>query len=164
MYDINTYPVFDTFLGNEVTGPLAEKGVKLEQASTVTTDWVTWKKRHPEMTVQVEKLALGHDPDFRNGRDANGPIFPIGNADPRLPVHEDVVGVVPASGKPIAFQRSRALVALNRGETIVFENVRQELATGGLKAVDTDGSDIGSHEAFWFAWSQFHSETELRDG
>jgi len=164
MYDVNTYSVFDTFLGKAVTGPLADKKLQLEQASVVTTDWGTWKKEHPETTVLVEALALGRDFDFRNGRDANGPIFPVGDVDPRLPVHEDIIGVVTASGKPVAFQRSKALVALKKGDEIAFENVRLKLDAGGIRAVDADGSDLGSHQAFWFAWSQFHPGTELWSG
>ncbi|MEM9099720.1 MAG: DUF3179 domain-containing (seleno)protein [Pseudomonadota bacterium] len=161
MYDINTYSVFDTFLGHAVTGPLAEKGVKLRQATVVTTDWGTWKKEHPETTVLVEALALGRNFDFRNGRDANGPIFPVGDVDPRLPVQEDVIGVVTESGNPIAFQRSKAFAALKSGADITHENIRLQLDAGGIRAVDADGSDLGSHEAFWFAWSQFHPETAL---
>ena len=161
MYDVNTFSVFDTFLGNAVTGPLAEKNLQLKQASVVTTDWGTWKKAHPETTVLVESLALGRDFDFRNNRDANGPIFPIGDLDPRLPVHEDVIGVISASGKPVAFQRSKAFVALKKGDEIAYENIRLELDAGGIKAVDADGSDLGSHQAFWFAWSQFHPQTAL---
>ena len=161
MYDVNTYSVFDTFLGNAVTGPLAEKNLQLKQATVITTDWGTWKQEHPETTVLVEALALGRDFDFRNTRDANGPIFPIGDVDPRLPVHEDIIGVITASGKPVAFQRSKAYVALKNGDEIAFENVRLELAAGGIKAVDADGSDLGSHQAFWFAWSQFHPQTAL---
>ncbi|WP_298843618.1 DUF3179 domain-containing (seleno)protein [uncultured Roseobacter sp.] len=161
MYDINTYSVFDTFLGHAVTGPLAEKGLQLEQATVITTDWGTWKREHPETTVLLERYALGRDPDFRNGRDANGPIFPVGDVDPRLPVHEDVIGVVTATGKPVAFQRSAALITLKRGDEIVFENLRLELDAGGIRAVSQDGSDPGSHEAFWFAWSQFYPDTEL---
>ena len=164
MYDITTFSVFDTFLGNAVTGPLAKKNLKLEQATVVTTDWGTWKKEHPETTVLVERLALGRDPDFRNGRDANGPIFPVGDVDPRLPVHEDIIGVVTASGKPVAFQRSTAFVALKNGAEIAYENVRLKLDAGGIRAVDADGSDLGSHQAFWFAWSQFHPETDLWSG
>jgi len=161
MYDIQTYSVFDTFLGHAVTGPLAEKGVKLEQATVVTTDWGTWKEQYPETTVLVERLALGRDFDFRNGRDANGPIFPVGDVDPRLSVHEDVIGVITASGQPVAFQRSTAFSALKDGAEIAYENVRLELDAGGIKAVDQDGADLGSHQAFWFAWSQFHPTTEL---
>jgi hypothetical protein len=164
MYDVSTFSVFDTFLGTAVTGPLAEKNVKLTQASVVTTDWGTWKERHPETTVLLERYALGRDPDFRNGRDADGPIFPVGNVDPRLPVHEDIIGVQTASGKPVAFQRSKAIVALKNGEEITFENVRLQLEAGGIKAVDADGADLGSHQAFWFAWSQFHPQTALGSG
>jgi hypothetical protein len=161
MYDVNSYSVFDTFLGKAVTGPLAEKGVQLEQATVVTTTWGAWKAAHPETTVLVEALALGRDFDFRNGRDANGPIFPVGDVDPRLPVHEDVIGVVTASGLPVAFQRSAAIAALTRGEEIGVENVRLRMDAGGVRAVDADGGDLGSHQAFWFAWSQFHPGTAL---
>ena len=161
MYDLNTYSVFDTFLGHAVTGPLAEIGLELDQATVITTDWGRWKRDHPDTTVLKERYALGRDPDFRNTRDADGPIFPVGNVDPRLPVHEDIIGAITASGQPVAFQRSTALVALRNGEEIAFENVRLELDAGGIRAVDADGSDIGSHQAFWFAWSQFHPETAL---
>ena len=164
MYDVNTYSVFDTFLGQAVTGPLASRKLQLKQVSVVTTNWGSWKKAHPETTVLIEALALGRDFDFRNGRDSNGPIFPVGDVDPRLPIHEDIIGVITASGKPVAFQRSKAFVALKNGNKIVFENVHLKLDAGGIRAVDADGSDLGSHQAFWFAWSQFHSQTALWPG
>ncbi len=161
MFDLNTFSVFDTFLGNAVTGPLQEKGVKLSQASVVTTTWGEWKKSHPETTVLEERLALGRDFDFRNGRDANGPIFPIGDVDPRLPVQEDVLGIVTASGKPVAFHVKSLIKVLDAGENVEVENVRIVLEAGGVKAIDKDGKDLGTHQAFWFAWSQFHPETLL---
>ena len=161
MYDVTTYSVFDTFLGKAVTGPLADKGLQLAQASVVTSEWGAWKAAHPDTTVLAEALALGRDFDFRNGRDADGPIFPVGDVDPRLPVHEDVIGILTASGKPVAFQRSAAMVALQRGASISVENVRLQLDAGGIRAVDADGADLGSHQAFWFAWSQFHPDTVL---
>ena len=164
MFDLETFSVFDTFLGNAVTGPLEKKGVVLDQASVVTTEWGTWKEAHPNTTVLVEALALGRDFDFRNGRDANGPIFPVGDVDPRLSVHEDVIGVVTASGTPVAFQRSKAFTALSQGQEIVVENVHLKMDGGGIKAVDADGRDLGSHQAFWFAWSQFHPGTALWEG
>lgn len=161
MYDITTYSVFDTFLGKAVTGPLAEKGIVLPQASVVTTDWGTWKKEHPETTVLIEALALGRDFDFRNGRDANGPIFPVGNVDPRLSVHDDIVGIVTESGTPIAFPLGETFLALKRGEKIAIENIELMLDSGGIRASDKDGNDVGSHQAFWFAWSQFYPETKV---
>ncbi len=161
MYDVVSGSVFDTFLGRAVTGPLARIGLELEQASVVTTSWGAWKAAHPDTTVLVEALALGRDFDFRNGRDADGPIFPVGDVDPRLPEHEDVVGVVSPSGVPVAFQRSAAAAALARGEGVAFEGVRLVLDAGGVRAAGVDGADLGSHQAFWFAWSQFHPDTAL---
>lgn len=161
MYDVNSYSVFDTFLGKAVTGPLAAKNIQLQQASVVTTTWGKWKKEHPQTTVLAEALALGRDFDFRNGRDADGPIFPVGDIDPRLPVHEDIIGVITKSGQPVAFQRSKAVIALTKGNKVEFENVQLQLSAGGVKAVDKTGADAGSHQAFWFAWSQFHPETKL---
>ena len=161
MYDLKTHSIFDTFLGRAVTGPLAERKLALEQVSVVTSDWGSWKREHPNTTVLLERYALGRNPDFRNGRDANGPIFPVGDVDPRLPVQEDVIGVITASGKPVAFPRVAAFVVLNRGDKVEFENIRLEIDSGGIKVVDISGSDPGSHQAFWFAWSQFYPQTEL---
>lgn len=161
MFDINTYSVFDTFKGAAVTGPLADRGVKLKQTGVVTTTWGEWKAAHPETTVLAEELALGRNFDFRNNRDAEGPIFPIGDVDPRLPVHEDILGIVTASGRPVAFRLEDAISALKKGEQIAFENVRLILDGGGVRAVDNRGMDLGGHQAFWFAWSQFYPKTEL---
>ena len=138
--------------------------MQLEQAAVITTDWASWKEAHPDTTVLVEALALGRDFDFRNGRDADGPIFPVGDVDPRLSVHEDVVGIITASGTPVAFQRSAAIVALQAGREVAFENVRLVMDGGGLRAMDANGAELGSHQAFWFAWSQFHPGTALWTG
>ena len=160
-FDINTYSVFDTFLGKAVTGPLAEQNITLEQSPVITTTWGEWKATFPETTVLAEELALGRDFDFRNNRDKDGPIFPVGDVDPRVPVHEDIIGLVTPSGTPIAFQRSKAMATLLQGQSVEFENIRLELSAGGIKAVDDTGADLGSHQAFWFAWAQFHPTTVL---
>ncbi len=161
MYDITSQSVFDTFRGDAVTGPLADIDFKMDQASVVTTEWGAWKEAHPETTVLVEALALGRDFDFRNGRDADGPIFPVGDVDPRLTVHEDVVGVIGSAGKAIAFQRSIAMTALLKGDPVESGGVRLVLDGGGLRATNSGGDDLGSHDSFWFAWSQFYPQTEL---
>ena len=106
--------------------------------------------------------ALGRpDSDLRNTRDANGPIFPIGDVDPRLPVQEDVLGLLTDAGDPIAFRVSSAIEALENGETVSVEGINLVLDGGGVKAVDNGGNDLGGHQAFWFAWSQFHADTAL---
>ncbi len=161
MYDVRTQSVFDTFLGIAVTGPLAEQGIELEQAAVVTTTWGEWKQAHPDTTILDESLALGRDSDLLNTRDADGPIFPIGDVDPRLAVQEPVLGVIAESGTPVAFPVEAARSRLLDGETVEFENITIDLASGGIRAIDADGNELGSHQAFWFAWSQFHGDTEV---
>ncbi|MEM7250668.1 MAG: DUF3179 domain-containing (seleno)protein [Pseudomonadota bacterium] len=161
MYVVVTFSVLDTFKGTAVTGPLAGKGVQLKQAGVVTTTWGEWKAAHPKTTVLAEALSLGRDFDFRNTRDAKGPIFPIGDVDPRLPVHEDILGIVTDQGTPVAFHMASARTALGRGDDVAVDNVRLILDGGGVRAVDAKGSDLGGHQAFWFAWSQFYPGTRL---
>ena len=72
-----------------------------------------------------------------------------------------MLGLLTESGKAVAFPVQTALEALARGETVAFENVRLVLDGGGVRAVDAEGEDLGGHQAFWFAWSQFHPDTEL---
>ena len=161
MYELRTQSVFDTFLGVAVTGPLAEQGIELDQAPVVTTTWGEWKAEHPDTTILAESEALDRDSDLLNTRDADGPIFPIGDVDPRLAVQEPILGVITESGTPVAFPVDEARSSLLDGDTVEFENVTIELASGGIKAVDADGTELGSHQAFWFAWSQFHEATEV---
>jgi len=161
MFDLNTYSVFDTFRGQAVTGPLAQRNIQLKQAAVITTTWGAWKAAHPSTTVLVEELALGQDFDFRNGRDANGPIFPIGNADPRLAVQEDVMGIVTEAGVPLAFHVPSLIKALDAGEKVTLEGVEVVLDARGVRAINTKGEALGTHQAFWFAWSQFYPGTRL---
>ena len=160
-YDIVTDSVFDTFTGEALTGPLAARGLRLERVGVVTTTWGDWTAAHPDTTVLVEALALGRDFDLRNTRDARGPIFPVGDVDPRLPVQEDVVGVLAPDGRALAFRRSSAMAALAEGRAVTLEGVRLAVDGGGLRAFGPDGTDLAAHQAFWFAWSQFHPGTAL---
>ena len=139
MYDLTSLSIFDTFTGKAVTGPLAEREFKLQQASVVTTTWAAWKKHHPDTTVLVESLALGRDPDFRNNRDANGPIFPIGQADTRLAVHEDVLGVITPQGQPVAFHVATARATLQQNRPVRFLGIELLQDGDGVRAVGPAG-------------------------
>ena len=164
MYDLRTRSVFDTFRGAAVSGPLWEAGIVLEQNGVVTTTWGEWKADHPDTTIVDVDEALGRGGDLRNTRDADGPIFPIGQVDPRLPVQEDVLGLLTADGRPIAFHVASALAAIERGERVLVDGITIVGDGGGVRAVDAAGNDLGGHQAFWFAWSQFHPDTDLWPG
>ncbi|MEX0756836.1 MAG: DUF3179 domain-containing (seleno)protein, partial [Acidimicrobiia bacterium] len=160
MYDLVSESVFDTFTGAAVTGPMLETGVVLEQASVITTTWGEWRAAHPETTIIAEDGGIGrtYDLDPLGGRDDNGPIFPIGDRDLRLPTQEQVLGVILDDGTPVAFPAAAAREVLAGGGSVSLAGVEVILDGGGLRA-SFEGDPIASHQAFWFAWSQFHPDT-----
>ena len=161
MYDLENKSMFDTFLGVALTGPLRNAGFVLEPVTVVTTTWGEWKAAHPETSIVAQDGGLGrsYPVDPLRGRDDNGPIFPIGDVDPRLPVQEPVIGVVAADGTVIAFPAAAARAALEAGSEVVDSGVELGLDGGGLRAFDIDGIELSTHESFWFAWSQFRPGT-----
>ena len=162
MYDISTFSAVDTFTGRAISGPLFDAGVHFNQTTVVTSTWATWRNAHPETTIIAEDGGLGrsYPNNPLRGRDDAGPIFPVGDVDPRLGVHDVVVGVVTADGTAVAFPVAAVRLALEVGEAVAAAGVVIEPDAGGLRALN-DGVDVPAHEAFWFAWSQFHPRTSL---
>ncbi len=162
MYDLDSQSVFDTFAGIAVSGPLRERGVVLEQASVVTTTWADWRSSHPDTQIVAEDGGIGREYPANplRGRDDNGPIFPIGEVDPRLEVQAQILGVLTPDGTPVAFPVDVARATLESGQPVTLAGVNVELDGLGLRAT-LDGEPVASHQAFWFAWSQFNPTTEL---
>jgi Protein of unknown function (DUF3179) len=162
MYDRSTWSAVDTFTGRAISGPLHKAAVTLPQTSVVVSTWGAWRKAHPRTTIVAEDGGVGrHYPlDPLRGRDDNGPIFPVGNVDPRLPVHERVLGVTAPGGRPLAFPRVAAQLALDAGQAVRMDGVEIKRDAGGLRAF-AGKDELPSHEAFWFAWSQFKPGTAL---
>jgi hypothetical protein len=52
-------------------------------------------------------------------------------------------------------------MALESGGDVAMSGVELRLDGGGLRAFDETGDELPSHQAFWFAWSQFHPDTEV---
>jgi hypothetical protein len=161
MYDLNTFSIFNTFTGEAVSGPLLDEQVVLDQVSVVTSSWGDWKRANPETTILAEDGGIGgtYPANPLRGRDDNGPIFPIGNVDERVPVQAKVLGVVAPDGTPIAFRVVTARAHLDAGGSVALNGVEIRPDGSGIRAVLSDGSDAVGHEAFWFAWSQFHPTT-----
>ena len=161
MFDLHTFSVFDTFLGVAVSGPLQDEDFALEMLSVVTSTWGEWKAAYPDTTIVASDGGLGnfYVDDPLRGRDDDGPIFPVGGVDVRLPVQEQVLGIETPDGQAVAFPVVQARTALEAGGDVMLAGVRVTMDAGGLRAELADGAPIASHQAFWFAWSQFHPDT-----
>ena len=159
MYDLTTGSLVDTFTGVANSGPLANDGVVLEQTTVLASPWGEWKRAHPETQILAQDGGIGriYRLDPLGDRDANGPIFSVGDVDPRLSVQESVVGVVTPEGVSIAFPVEKIMNATTPFE---FEGVIVEV-TDGIRVFAADGTELPTHQSFWFAWSQFHPDTLL---
>jgi hypothetical protein len=160
MYDLETQSVFNTFTGEALSGSLGRAGVTLEQVTVVASTWGEWLDSHPDTQVVARDGGIGraYDRNPLGDRDADGPIFPVGPVDPRLPVQARVVGVIVESGQAVAFPVEATRVALLAGISVTYEEVSVVLDGDGLR-VDGPSGELPTHEAFWFAWSQFNPRT-----
>lgn len=163
MYDLNTWSAFDTFTGRALSGPLHDADVHLDMVTIITSTWGAWKEAHPGTTIVASDGGIGRTYAVNplRGRDDNGPIFPTGDVDARLPVQEQVLGVETPDGVFIAFPADSAREVLIGGQPVGFLGVRLSLDGDGLRASLDNGTPLATHQAFWFAWSQFHPTTEL---
>ncbi len=162
MYDLVSGSYYDTFAGVAISGPL--RGDTLEQVPVVTSTWEDWRAAHPGTTILAEDGGLGwtYDPDPLGGRDLGGPIFPVGVIDGRLEASTKVLGIV-VDGVAWAIPVVEAVAVLEAGGTVEVEGVDVRLDGSGLVAF-AGGVQVVSHEAFWFAWSQFNPGTGLWSG
>lgn len=163
MYELTTRSVVDTFTGRALSGPLRDAKVVLDQVTVVTSTWGAWKETHPRTRIVAEDGGVGrvYEDDPLRGRDDDGPIFPVGEVDPRLPVQAQVVGVIALGGKPVAFPAEEARDALAAGRQVTAGGVELVADGAGMRARARGGKELPTHQAFWFAWSQFHPATTL---
>jgi len=160
MFDLGTGSYFDTFAGLGVSGEL--RGTALTAIPVVTSTWGAWRAEHPDTTILAEDggIARSYAEDPLGGRDLGGPIFPVGTVDGRLSAVERVLGVVTPDGVAMAFPVREAVKVLEEGGRVDASGIEVVLVGSGLRA-SLEGTDLASHEAFWFAWSQFHPDTAI---
>ena len=97
----------------------------LAQGSVVVSTWGDWKAAHPDTTIVAQDGGIGrtYGLDPLGGRDDQGPIFPIGDRDLRLPVQEQVVGVITSDGTPVAFPADAAREELQADELVELAGI-----------------------------------------
>jgi hypothetical protein len=65
MFDEKTRSLWSTTYGKPVSGPLVDRGIRLETHPVVTTTWNEWKSQHPDTTVL--SLDTGFQRDYGEG-------------------------------------------------------------------------------------------------
>ena len=159
-YDLRTGSAIDTFTGEAVSGLLRRRGVRLEQVAVGATTWGAWKAAHPDTKIIAEDAGIGrtYERDPLRDRGPDEPTVPVGPVDPRLPAQVRVVGVVSPAGAAVAFPVDAVRAAFEAGDRVSLAGV-EVVDDGGALLVRQGDEELPAHEAFWFAWSQFHPDT-----
>ncbi|MEM9607302.1 MAG: DUF3179 domain-containing (seleno)protein [Actinomycetota bacterium] len=161
MFDPETESLLRQFSGDAVTGELLDAGIELPILALTVTSWSDWREAHPDTTVLAEDpgTGRGYTPGVLEARDGDGPIFPVGDIDGRLPSNLDVLGVDGPEG-PVAFE-PEALDAVLADGPVLVAGIRIDAADGRPRFMTVDGDELTPLSTRWFAWAQRSPDTAI---
>jgi hypothetical protein len=164
MYDRETGSLWSQLMVQAVTGPM--KGTQLEQLPLSNTSWREWVKRYPETRVLSNKTGYSRnykvDPYPNYGRDGTL-FFPVAHASKKYRRKEIVMGLeIDGQFQAYPFKE------LKKGESRFDDafagedfSVEFDAKNRTARVLRSDGSEIPTTMAFWFAWYAFHPETAV---
>jgi hypothetical protein len=161
MFDPASESLLRQFSGDAVTGPLRDAGVELDLLPLTVTSWGAWREAHPDTTVLAEDPGTGRR--YRAGtldaRDADGPVFPVGDVDARLPSITEVLGVDGPAG-PVALVAAAVDEVLAAGQRVEVAGLMLA-GEPGEPVVTADGTRLDVVPVRWFAWAQRRPDTTI---
>jgi len=164
MYDRNTQSLWSQLMSQAISGPL--KGERLDALSISHTTWEEWKSRNPDTQVLSPKTGFSRnyrvDPYPNYGRSGRL-YFPVNHSNKRYKRKMLAMGLeIDGQFKVYPFDE------LEKGPSHFvdgFQDTAFEVLFDGehqtARIVDTDGTEIPTTIAFWFAWYAFHPESEI---
>jgi YD repeat-containing protein len=164
LYDRQTKSLWSQIGAEAISGPA--RGARLVALATRNTSWADWLKRNPDTQVLAEPRGTGrnyHVDPYLGYADSNRIWFPVAHRDTRLPAKSIVVGIVvndaayawPFSALDAAMQTVSTHAG---GQTVRLD---YDLDAQTARVSHSDGREIPSFTAFWFAWVAFHPDTGL---
>jgi hypothetical protein len=164
MYDRETESLWSQILGQAVNGP--SRGQELKSLPVLHTTWADWRRRHPDSLVLAEPSRFGRDYDvdpylgYANTKEI---WFPVAKRDQRYPAKSVVIGAV-IDGRAYAWpfaelpENQKALTTRTGDIEVTLD---YDAATRAARLTNTNGNEIPSFTAYWFAWIAFHPKTEV---
>lgn len=165
MYDRKTETLWQQITGEGIMGPLT--GHELTEVPVTITEWSRWREAHPH--TKVLSTDTGFDMDYSGERryteyeKTDRLAFPASRRD--LSVHpKAVVHGFTIDGRDLAILDTTLDEEDGELETTLGEKeltVRRD-ADGSVTAIDSNGNRYEAMRLFWFAWYNFHPDTEKR--
>jgi len=164
LYDRRTESLWSQLMARAVTGPRI--GERLKMLHIEHTTWRDWRQHHPQTRVLSRHTGYSRDYDhdpYAAYRRREGTMFPVRNADHRLPSKAWVIGLS-LDGQARAWEVSALVRAGERRENWHGRQLIIRYYANGNRAEVMDaasGRTLPTVSLYWFAWAAFHPETEL---
>ena len=164
LYDPATESLWSQIKMEAISGK--RLGEKLSLIPASHTSWSDWRKRHPDTLVLSTETGHRRDYDrdpysqYAQRRDL---YFPVSSRDNRYHPKEVVIGIAGDKGVKawpfVELGKSPGEIKDDLGDEPVTVFYDTEARSG--RVVDSDGAEIPSVQAFWFAWMAFHPDSEI---
>lgn len=164
LYDRETESLWSQVMRKSISGP--SKGQELKQIPMAHTTWRDWRERNPG--TMVLSTDTGHGRDYSRspygGYELSNRVwFPVKNSSPKYHPKELVVGI-DLNGQAKAYP----FAELSKGESTISDSFGGEALRVEFDAenrtgriLDSEGNEIPTTIAFWFAWYAFFPDTEV---
>jgi hypothetical protein len=164
MYDRETESLWSQILGKAISGP--SKGQTLDPVPVLHTTWADWRRRHPDTSILAVPRPISRnytvDP-YLGYADSKRIWFPVTRRDKRYPAKSVILGTV-IDGQPHAWP----FIELPSGQQVLTDHVagheltvEYDQTTYAARILNTQGDEIPSFTAYWFAWAAFHPDTSI---
>lgn len=162
LYDRASESLWSQLMLKAISGP--RRGETLTLLPATHSTWGEWKKRYPATLLLSEDSAPGlnysHNPyaDYKNSEQL---WFPMDQQSTALAMKERVLGLS-INGVDKAYPHSELAGASAEFEDVVGgKKVRVVWSEAGQSAyvLDSEGHQLPSVSAYWFAWFGFHPQT-----
>jgi len=164
MYDHQTDSLWSQIKQEAVAGPLT--GTHLKLLPLRHTTWGAWRKEHPKSLILSTdtgyKRSYGRDP-YASYEKTDRLMFPVGQIDRRYPPKSWVLGIE-RNGVTRAYpfselaKRTTSFIDQMGSEEI---EITYDPASRSVRVSTLSREEIPVVTAYWFAWSAFHTETEI---
>jgi hypothetical protein len=164
MYDRQSESLWSQIMGRAISGPA--KGAILERLPTRHTSWQDWKSRYPETLVLAAPTGYGRnyrvDP-YQGYADSRRVWFPVANKDRRLFSKAVVIGLALDNRyKAYPFNALPEEHSLIQDEFAGQQlTIEYDLDATAARVLNSDGEEIPTFTAYWFAWGGFHRDPGL---
>ncbi|MEM1142909.1 MAG: DUF3179 domain-containing protein [Pseudomonadota bacterium] len=166
LFDRETNSLWSQLTGSAIAGPMA--GTPLHQLPMVVTSWQAWRQEHPQTLVLADdqgfKRNYRHDP--YTGYETSELLFfeVLRQAPKQFHTKARVLGVeVNGVAKAYPYSELKKLGVADFLDTVGDSRYRVywDAHNDTARIEDLDGRLQVTTELFWFAWYNFHPNTEV---